>query len=233
MSLRSPVDGLIYGQHGVLLPRSTLVSWWEPGQIIAETIPVTTTPELPVGAYHVMLDVYTPDRGNRAAPAPRRRYRRPRPKLRWVTSRVPGKAIWQTPRRNADFGEQIQLVGFDAPDSSSRRADTLDVTLYWKALQAPGEDYTVFVHLLDADGQLVSSHDGQPMAGTLSNRRLASRRHVPDTHALSIDSELPAGTYQLNVGMYRRPSLERLIVRDADGNEMPDRVFFLRTVTVP
>ena len=107
------------------------------------------------------------------------------------------------------------------------------MTLYWKTLQATNEDYTVFVHLLDPDGQLVSSHDGQPMSGRYPTGAWLPGDAIPDTHTLAIDPDLPGGIYQLNVGVYRRPSLERLIVKDADGKEQLNRVLPLRTVIIP
>ncbi len=45
-----------------------------------------------------------------------------------------------------------------------------EVTLYWEALDATERPQTVFVHLLDAQGQEVGFGDGEPGGGTLHNR---------------------------------------------------------------
>jgi hypothetical protein len=55
---------------------------------------------------------------------------------------------------------------------------------------------------------------------------------VPDVHHIALDPNIPAGTYHLQVGMYRWPSMERLPVRDEDGVEHPDRVVVLQPVEV-
>jgi hypothetical protein len=55
---------------------------------------------------------------------------------------------------------------------------------------------------------------------------------VPDVHHVPLDPNVPAGTYHLQVGMYRWPSMERLPVWDEDGVEHPDRVVFLQPVEV-
>lgn len=233
LSLRSPVDGMIYGQHGALLPRSTLVSWWEPGQSIAETLPVTTTTEISAGAYYVVLDIRAP---NAETALPLHQNGDDAVLAEVVLGYVARPWQGQTPETaqlaDVDFGGDIQLAGFDMPDTAIP-GGSIDVTLYWKARNALSEDYTVFVHLLDADGQLVSSHDGQPMSGGYPTGAWLRGDTIPDTHTLAIDPNLPVGTYHLNLGMYRRPSLERLSVRDADGNEQSERAFPLGTVIVP
>src|SRR5690606_32397452 len=62
----------------------------------------------------------------------------------------------------AQFGEALTLLGYDVAQPDEQ---TLDLTLYWQALNRPAEDYTFFVHMLDAAGQVLSQWDGQPDAG--------------------------------------------------------------------
>jgi hypothetical protein len=232
LSFRSPVDALIYGQHGAVLPQSMLVNWWEPGQVIAETIPLTASQNIPVGAYHVLVQVFTPDM-RAVLPLHQNDDSAVLAEVTLGYVARPWQGDFTTEQStSADFGGQIRLVGFDTPDVITP-GGTLNVMLYWEALQSPGEDYVVFVHLLDADGQLVSSHDGPPMGGRYPTGAWLPGDTIPDTHTLAINPALPPGTYRLNVGMYRRPSLERLTVQDAQGEEQPDRVLFFRTLSVP
>jgi len=53
---------------------------------------------------------------------------------------------------DAVLGDIVRLVGYTiSPATRLRRGDTLTVTLYWESLASPGEDLSVFVHVLAAD----------------------------------------------------------------------------------
>jgi len=132
---------------------------------------------------------------------------------------------------DARLGSEISLLGYDAVDSAPPGAE-FDVTLYWEARQPPEEDYVVFVHLLSADGQLVSGHDGPPMGGRYPTSVWLPGEVVPDIHPMVLDPETPVGMYRLQVGMYRWPSLERLPVWDSQGVGQPDRVLVLQFIEV-
>ncbi len=131
----------------------------------------------------------------------------------------------------ANLGDQINLLSFGAPDSLSPGAE-FEVRLYWEALQSPEDDYIVFVHLLDANGQLVASHDGPPTNGQNPTRTWLPGEIVPDVHHIVLDPGIPVGTYRLQVGMYRWPSVERLPVWDSQGVEQAEHVIVLQLIAV-
>jgi hypothetical protein len=131
----------------------------------------------------------------------------------------------------ATFGDRIRLVSFAAPDSLTS-GQTLEVRLYWKALQPLEEDYIVFVHLLDASDELVASHDGPPRDGESPTSTWLPGDVVPDVHHVTVEPDTSTGTYRLWVGTYTWPDIERLAVRDQEGVEQINRTLFLRTVKV-
>jgi hypothetical protein len=90
----------------------------------------------------------------------------------------------------------------------------------------------VFVHLLDADGRLVAQHDGPPMEGRYPATAWLPGDVVPDVHRITLGPDTPAGTYQLQVGMYGWPSLERLLIWDEHGVEQINGVIILQSVQV-
>jgi hypothetical protein len=45
---------------------------------------------------------------------------------------------------------------------------------------------------------------------------------IQDEYALAIPPDAPPGAYQIAVGMYYLPTLERLSVVDRDGTPLPD-----------
>jgi hypothetical protein len=119
--------------------------------------------------------------------------------------------------RNVDFGDALALLG----DSVERPAgagsilaagQTITVTLLWQARQPVGEDYTVFVHLLDQAGRRWAQHDAQPLGNLYPTSRWAAGEMVRDNHPLSLPADLPPGRYFLRIGLYRPASGERLLV---------------------
>ena len=131
----------------------------------------------------------------------------------------------------ATFGDRIRLVSFAAAESLTS-GQPLDVRLYWKALQPLEEDYIVFLHLLDSGGTLVASHDGPPRDRESPTSTWLPGDIVPDVHLVELEPNTPEGTYQLWVGIYTWPEIERLPVRDRDGVEQINQTLFLHMIEV-
>jgi hypothetical protein len=226
----SPADGFVWAWRPITAS-STLVGWWQADRVVAERMVLTTTQGIPVGAFHldvraVAADSRTPlpmYRDGDLAPLDR-------VTLGYVVVPCHGALDIATPL-DVHVGSEISLLGYDAVDSAPPGAE-FDVTLYWGARKPPEEDYVVFVHLLGADGQLASGHDGPPMGGRYPTSVWLPGDVVPDIHPIVLAPETPVGTYRLQVGMYRWPSLERLPVWDSQGVEQPDRVLVLQSIEV-
>jgi len=195
---------------------SVPLAWWQAGQVVADRFVVQTAPDTPVGAYRLDVSMLAPDgetflpiyRGGDASPLDRAL-------LGYVAVPWEGEMGAAQPV-DTSFGDRIRLLSFEVVDSLSPGAE-FDVTLYWEARQPPEDDYIVFVHLLDADGQLAASHDGPPMGGRYPTSAWLPGDVVPDTHHLVLDPDVPAGAYRLQAGMYAWPSLERLPIGDDKG----------------
>jgi hypothetical protein len=131
----------------------------------------------------------------------------------------------------AMFGDRVRLVSFEAVDSIAP-GENLAVRLYWKALQPMEEDYIAFVHLIDARGERVASHDGVPRNKTSPTSTWFPGDIVPDVHRFDLEPSVPTGTYQIWVGMYTWPDIERLPVRDWEGAEQANRTLFLCSIEI-
>jgi hypothetical protein len=99
------------------------------------------------------------------------------------------------------LGEIATLVGFDLagdvqPDT------TLTVTLVWRAEETPTTSYRVFLHLLDAEGNLAAQSDGVPAGWTRPTTGWLPGEVIVDTHTLTIPPEAAPGEYTLQAGMY-------------------------------
>jgi hypothetical protein len=88
--------------------------------------------------------------------------------------------------------------------------------------------YTVFVHLLDAKGEVAAGHDGEPVSGARPTTGWVPGEFVSDRHDLSLPADLTPGEYVVEVGMYDAgaPDLPRLQVLGEDGHAATDRVIF-------
>lgn len=114
------------------------------------------------------------------------------------------------PQRHVEvnFGGLINLVGYDLNPE-----EPLRLTLYWRAINAVPEDYSVFIHVLDEKGQKVAQSDGPPFWLTA----MGTSSWVPgciyrDERVLDV----PEGKYKLAVGLYRWQDLSRLPAGDKD-----------------
>ncbi len=121
------------------------------------------------------------------------------------------------------LGESVWLRGYGV----EKTGETLTVTLYWQAERAPETDYTVFVHLLDEEGNRVAQHDGPPRGGEYPTSWWRAGERVSDVHVL-LSECWEGGPFYLQVGMYHPESLERLPVHAKEDQHLPnDAILFL------
>jgi hypothetical protein len=123
---------------------------------------------------------------------------------------------------NALVGENIRLVGFDLEPATLRPGDTLNLTMYWEALQKPEGDYTVFIHLLAPSGELYGQWDSQPQAGKYPTFLWDEGERVQDQVTITVAPDAPPGSYVIATGMYTLDTLARLPVTTKDGDAAPD-----------
>lgn len=90
----------------------------------------------------------------------------------------------------------------------------LIVNLIWRAEENIPRDYTVFVHLLGTDGQLIAQHDGVPATGTRATTSWLADELILDKHLIQLPAELSPGQAMLVAGMYDSETKERQIMAD-------------------
>jgi len=120
------------------------------------------------------------------------------------------------------LGDFARLVGYEIHPEPAIPGEPVHVTLYWRALKQASIDYSVFVHLLDNQNQIIAQSDGQPVQGYYPTRRWRPGDLLGDRHTLDIPSDQPPAEYHLAVGMYYWQTLERLQALAQDGARLPD-----------
>jgi mannosyltransferase len=133
----------------------------------------------------------------------------------------------QAPRL-ANFDDRIGLLGADLSPGPLAPGGVLEITLYWQARVEMDIPYTVFVHLLGPDGQMVASHDGEPAGGTRPTTGWVPGEYVADLHQVPIPADLPPGQYVVEVGLYDAGArgMPRLLILGEGGQGQADRVIF-------
>ncbi len=116
------------------------------------------------------------------------------------------------------FGKQIALVGYDLHSNPS-----LDLTLYWKRLAPVSNDYTVFVHILDANDKIIAQKDQEPANGSNPTSFWDDGEIVVDSHSFNLPADA-RGAYRIQVGLYRADTGMRLSIMDAKENTLGDHV---------
>jgi hypothetical protein len=100
--------------------------------------------------------------------------------------------------READFG----LISLLAYETLEREDGSLSLVLYWRCLERVESDYTVFVHLLDAEGNIVAQGDSPPVQGHYPTTIWAVGEIVRDEHPLVGPPEAIVHGVRFAVGWY-------------------------------
>lgn len=169
-------------------------SEWDPGQMISETF--QTPPE---GAAYMEVGVYAL-KGDEI-------------ESYGSSAHIQIKPV-RLPLDAQPLG--IVLTPNVTAQSYSLASDAAGTTLavYWQSNGASGRNLTVFVHLLDASGQIISTADRRPLDGVYPTDSWQSGEIVADRYALPPD---PRGR-QIEFGMYDSASGARLHRADGKGD---------------
>jgi 4-amino-4-deoxy-L-arabinose transferase-like glycosyltransferase len=103
----------------------------------------------------------------------------------------------------AIFGEQIALYGY----TLTERDHGFEMMLVWRAETYIEREYTVFVHLVNADGTMVTQRDSMPMQNSYPTSLWLPDEYVTDRYLF--DSAL-SNRYNLRIGLYDAETGTRL-----------------------
>ncbi|NLG26525.1 MAG: hypothetical protein GX557_01350 [Chloroflexi bacterium] len=132
--------------------------------------------------------------------------------------------------RSEQFGEQVRLLGYTLLTPAPSSGDILQLALYWEALQASERRLKVFVHLVDARGNIVAQRDSEPAGGSRPTSDWATGERIIDRYGLWIQPGTPPGVHTLRIGWYDPATGQRLMLSQA-GRELGDALD-MATITV-
>ena len=101
---------------------------------------------------------------------------------------------------NIPFNDGITLVGYNfAKRSAVPEANSeAQLLLFWQAKSAPTQDYTVFIHFLDANGQWLAGADAPPVNNFYPTSMWLTGELIDDAHNIT----LPDGAVTIQIGLY-------------------------------
>ncbi len=114
----------------------------------------------------------------------------------------------------ARFDQQVSLL--DASTTTS--VSGLHIDLRWQVTQPTADDVTVFVHVLDANSQMIGQADGDPLAGSYPFAQWPKGLIVRDMRSIDVEGS----GLSVHIGLYRRSTGERLIATSGDGAPFAD-----------
>ncbi|MDY7041558.1 MAG: glycosyltransferase family 39 protein [Chloroflexota bacterium] len=137
-------------------------------------------------------------------------------------------------RLNVNFGERMQLLGYDLEANEVHPGEFLHFTLYWKCLDSMNRDWSVFLHLLDENELVIAQRDRYPGQGSLATPLLTPGQTFADRYVLPI----PATAYSpsdatLEVGLFEVNTNERLPAISVGGELLGDHLRFEHIRIVP
>jgi hypothetical protein len=186
---------------------------WERGTLLRDPQDVALPPTLPPGQYRVEVSLLTPEQ------VPLKVNGSDRLLLTTVTT-VDRPHVFEPPTPDiplgVSFGDQARLIGLDLPHTQVKAGDHLPLTLYWQALDTFDKSWTVFVHLIDREGQIISQQDQIPGGGQFPTTGWLPDEYLVDAYNLVIPADTPPGqAYHLEIGLYDPNQPSRLPVVEA------------------
>ena len=103
-----------------------------------------------------------------------------------------------------DLADGVRLLGYER----SIDGDALDVVVYWQAREQPRGNYSLFIHLMNREGDLIAQFDGLPYDYELPTYKWSVGKVVPFAARLRLPAE--GEPFQLRAGLYEYPSLDHL-----------------------
>jgi hypothetical protein len=103
----------------------------------------------------------------------------------------------------ANFADKVLLVSCEFTDVVVRPGSAMQLLITWQVEERFGEDYTVFIHVVDKEGHILTQRDLPPLGGDRPTTTWQPGERLLDPYVLTIPPEAPEADYWVHVGFYR------------------------------
>jgi len=101
-----------------------------------------------------------------------------------------------------NFGNQMELIGYDMDDRVVRPGDSLTLTLYWRAVREMHSNYTVSAQFVDPEQRKAAQSDSQPQGGGAPTSTWDEVQIVEDVRVLEVFPDAAHGVYDVRLAVY-------------------------------
>jgi 4-amino-4-deoxy-L-arabinose transferase-like glycosyltransferase len=137
---------------------------------------------------------------------------------------------------SVNFGDNINLIGYDISNRLIYPGDTITLTLYWEGLRSMEANYTVSTQLVDTAQRKAAQTDAWPQDGAAPTAAWRPGETVIDTRALTVADDAPPGVYEVRVAVYEWDEVSGIthlpIVSD-QGAQLTDHQILTRVRVLP
>jgi hypothetical protein len=195
---------------------------WQPGEVIADSLYL----HIPDGAYapiHATLSVglYEQD-GSRLTASDTQGQA--------VTDNAVSIGTLTIDRRpgeypnsmQVDFGNQVELLGYEMSPRSILPGQAVTVTLYWRATAPFTGNYRVFLNALRPTQRISAQDSSKPLHDTFLTKNWPVGEVITDVRVLHFPPTAQPGELDVEVGWFL-PKGDRLNVLAEDGHEVDSR----------
>ncbi|MBE7470371.1 MAG: glycosyltransferase family 39 protein [Anaerolineales bacterium] len=197
---------------------------WQPGEVVVDTFNLPVAVNAPPGIYTIDIGLY--NQADRTA-TPLSLLQNGQP-INQNSVRIGPVKVGEAPpeiRTNKISPQyplsiklgQPPLILFHGYDLLPAQ-NGWELTLYWESLAQTPTDWTTFIHLRNETGQTVAQKDG-PTGRGLYPTSLWDRGDIIVDHIILPTQNIPAGRYNLFIGLYDLATGQRLAVPSDPANE--------------
>ncbi len=130
------------------------------------------------------------------------------------------------------FDRYFALNGAELPAQSSA-GETLPVRLHWEGRTPTPVDYTVFAHVVNADGEQIAGLDRPPRNGFAATHLWGAGQQIEDEMGITLPADLPRGQYEVRIGLYTLNGGRLPVLRDDGSDEVVGDYVVVGTFEVP
>jgi hypothetical protein len=199
---------------------------WRRNEVVGAAYRFRVPALAPPGVYPIMVTLVDPETGEGVGqPA----------KLAQITV-TPQERNFQLPDNvtpiSAIINDEIELVGYRLEDQTVQAKHTFGLTVYWRSLRTPAQNYTVFVHAVGPDQTIRGQWDSIPVQGTAPTGGWLPGEVIEDHYDVLMGRDVPPWEYDIFVGMYDAVTGQRLPLFSAKAPVSDNRVWLTRVQAV-
>ena len=127
---------------------------------------------------------------------------------------------------NLCFEPGMCLIGASYDDWHLQAGGSLRVNVFWQVRHPIKDDYILFVHLLDREGNAIAGKDEYPLSHGYSTYEWGTDETIVTQTVIQLPADLAFGPYAIEAGFYLPYDASRVVAVDGTGNPIGDRAYF-------